>query len=142
MNITAAGDLKEATYHSYSEGTGQVCSSTSTVSHTLKVNRTFYGLPVGCYNVTDGDIVCAYNKQDASTKLVIELSVDGETYFYPIQVFMPQPNTHYVIDKITLKSPGSEYSNFYMIQYKADFSVHVEDWHSVAIPNIDCGEDE
>ena len=29
-----------------------------------------------------------------------------------------------------------------MIQYKADFSVHVEDWHSVAISNIDGGEDE
>lgn len=142
LNITATGDLIEATYHSYSEGTGQVCSSTSTVSHTLNVNRTFYGLPIGNYNVADGNIVCAYNKQDGSTKLVIELSVDGQTCFYPIQVFMPQPNTHYVIDKITLKSPGSEYSNFYMIQYKADFSVHVEDWHSVAISNIDCGEDE
>ena len=142
LNITATGDLKEATYHEYSEGSGQVCSSTSTVSHTLNVNRTFYGLPVGCYNVGVSDIICAYNKQDGSTKLVIELSVDGETLFYPIQVFAPQPNTHYVIDKITLKSPGSEYSNFYMIQYKADFSVHVEDWHSVAIPNIDCGEDE
>ena len=142
LNITATGDLKEATYHEYSGENGRVCSSTSTVSHTLNVNRTFYGLPVGNYNVADGDIVCAYNKQDGSTKLVIELSVDGQTYFYPIQVFAPQPNTHYVIDKITLKSPGSEYSNFYMIKYKADFSVHVEDWHSVAISNIDCGEDE
>lgn len=142
LNITATGDLKEATYHEYSGETGRVCSSTSTVSHTLNVNRTFYGLPIGCYNVGAGDIICAYNNQDATTKLVIELSVDGQTYFYPIQVFMPQPNTHYVIDKITLKSHGSEYSNFYMIKYKADFSVHVEDWHSVAIPNIDCGEDE
>ena len=142
LNITATGDLKEATYHSYSEETGRVCSSTSAVSHTLNVNRTFYGLPVGIRSVASGNIVCAYNNQDASPKLVVELSVDGETLFYPIQVFAPQPNTHYVVDKITLKSPGSEYSNFYLIKYKADYSVHVEDWHSVAISNIDCGEDE
>lgn len=142
LNITATGDLKEATYQEYPGEAGRVCSSTSTVSHTLNVNKTFYGLSISNIYVPDGDIMCSYYKQDGSTKLVIELSVDGETYFYPIQVYRPQPNTHYVIDKITLKSPGSEYSNFYLIQYKANFSVQTADWHSITIPNIDCGENE
>ena len=143
LPITATGSMLEATYQEYSGNIGRVCSSTDEgQSHVLHVNRMFYALPMVTRDVNITDIVCERSKQDGTAKLVVIVEVDGETIFYPIQIAYPQPNTHYVIDNITLKSVGSRYANFYEKKYKVDYSIHVEPWNSVSIANIDCGEDE
>ena len=143
LSITATGSMQEATYQEYSGYTGRVCSATNPEqSHVLHVNRMFYALPLVSNKGGFKDIVCDYADQDGSPKLVIIVEVGGKKLFYPIQIAYPQPNTHYVIDNITLKSAGSEYANFYVKKYSVDYSIRVEPWNSVSIANIDCGEDE
>lgn len=51
--------------------------------------------------------------QDNTPKLVIEVLVDGQTLFYPIQIAAPQPNTLYRIENIILKGVPSPYCNCY-----------------------------
>ena len=143
LPITATGSMREATYQEYSGTSGQVCSSTNEEqSHVLHVNRMFYALPFATSGADIKDIVCDYSNQDGTPKLVVIVEVDGEKLFYPIQICYPQPNTHYVIDNITLKSAGSKYANYYPKKRNVDYSMHVEPWNSVSIANIDCGEDE
>ena len=143
LPITATGSMLEATYQEYSGYTGRVCSSTNPdQSHVLHVNKMFYAVPWKPRDSGIRDIVCEESNQDGTEKLVIIVEVGGKKLFYPIQICYPQPNTHYVIDNITLKSSGSEYANFYVKKYKVDYSIHVEPWNSVSIANIDCGEDE
>ena len=143
LPITATGSMLEATYQEYSGISGKVCSpSDEGQSHVLHVNKMFYAVPWKPFDSGIRDIVCEESNQDGTEKLVIIVEVGGKTLFYPIQICYPQPNTHYVIDNITLKSAGSEYANFYVKKYKVDYSIHVEPWNSVSIANIDCGEDE
>ena len=80
-----------------------------------------------------------YGNQNAFPKLVVELSVDGVSYFYPIQMYYPQPNTVYSIEQITLKSAGSNYSNFYEKMMEMDMSISVSSWTDVDIANINAG---
>ena len=72
---------------------------------------------------------------------MIELSIDGESWFYPIPVIYPQPNTVYKIDNITIKDYGSEYSNFSPIKYVVDYNISVADWYEVNINNMNVGID-
>ena len=143
LPITATGSMLEATYQEYSGNSGRVCSSSDEgQSHVLHVNRMFYALPFAAYGDDIKDIVCDPSNQDGTAKLVVIVEVDGEKIFYPIQICYPQPNNHYVIDNITLKSAGSKYANYYPKKHNVDYSIHVEPWNSVSIANIDCGEDE
>ena len=141
LNITATGALLTATYHNYNTGSGEgrVCSSTNpSQSHTLAVNKSFYGWH-GCCNNGQYALLNIYGNQNAFPKLVVELSVDGVSYFYPIQMYYPQPNTVYSIEQITLKSAGSNYSNFYEKMMEMDMSISVSSWTDVDIANINAG---
>ena len=138
LNITATGNLLEATVQTYdnANGQGRVCSSTnSNQSHTLTVNKSFYAIPGTSTGGTYG-IVQTYSNQNSYPKLVIELDVNGTTCFYPIQMYYPQPNTVYNISQITLKGSGSPYSNFIEEKNQVDFSLDVEPWTTVDIDNI------
>ena len=84
-------------------------------------------------------MLCDYYSQNTNPKLVIELSVDGTSYFYPMLMSCTQPNTVYKLDKITIKSQGSPYSNFFVKYYSMDASLSVQDWDEVTISNIDTG---
>ena len=72
---------------------------------------------------------------------MIELSIDGMSWFYPIPLIHPQPNTVYRIDNITIKDFGSEYSNFYIQKYMVDYSISVARWNEVGIDNMSVGAD-
>lgn len=141
LDISAEGVWQSHTLQSYDTGAGggRICSSTDpSQPHTLSVNKSFYAMKGSAYNGQYG-IVSSYNSQNAFPKLVIELSVDGKTYFYPIQIYRPQHNTAYRISRITLKSEGSEYSNFFEFKPKAEMSVSVANWNEKGISNIDLG---
>lgn len=141
LNLNAEGVLRMATVQTYNTGAGEgrVCSSTdASQSHTLNVGKSFFAW-AGCNPRGKYPLLTTYINQNSYPKLVIELSVDGQSYFYPIQMYYPQPNTVYTIDRITLRSMGSDYSNFYEIQYGMDVSLSVSEWTDVEIENIDAG---
>ena len=141
LNIDATGVWATNTLHSYdiANGEGQLCSSTnSSLSHVLTVNRSFYGIHGNLRNGYYG-ILSTKGEQNAFTKLVVELSVDGTSYFYPILVYRPQHNTAYRINRITLKSAGSEYANFFEIKVAVKADVSVSEWEDVVFSNVDLG---
>jgi hypothetical protein len=106
----------------------------------MNVDKCFYGfMGRGVFN--EYSIVSEYKSQNIYPKLVIELSIDGKSWFYPIPLIHPQPNTVYKIDNITIKDYGSEYSNFFPIKYVVDYTIKVAEWSEITIENMNVGAD-
>ena len=78
--------------------------------------------------------------QDNTPKLVIEVLVDGQTLFYPIQIAAPQPNTLYRIDNIILKGAPSPYCNCYPPVYDLSTGTSVSILTETIIKDIVVGE--
>ncbi len=139
-NIDAPGDMRDATYHEFSGETGRICSSTNaSQSHVLNVNREFFIYPI-CRNSWSTYMCTSFNGQDDTIKLVIEVEINGKTFFYPYRAMYIQPNSRYLVRNITLKGIGSEYSNFYIKKYGADVApVSIQGWDELEVDNIDMG---
>lgn len=140
LNVDATGDRLTATTHSFSGDEGRICSSTNlSQSHVLNVNKEFYVVPM--YTNGYSTYMCTeFQGQDNTMKLVIEVEIDGQTYFYPIRALYIQPESVYKIHNITIKGIGSPYSNFYLKKYEGSLSaVSVGDWTDLEVDNIDLG---
>ena len=82
----------------------------------------------------------SFNGQDDTTKLVIEVEIDGKTYFYPYRAMNLQPNSIYKVRNISLRGIGSDYSNFYVKKYSGEISpVTITGWDELEVSNIDMG---
>ena len=141
LNITATGAWLTNTVQSYNiaNGEGRICSSTNpSQSHTLTVNKSLYAMK-GCVPYGTYGVLSTSNDQNGFPKLVVELSVNGTSYFYPILIYGPQHNVAYEISRITLKSDGSNYSNFFEIKIGAEVEMTVADWDETEISNINVG---
>lgn len=142
LNIDATGVLKDVTHQGYDNAAGEgliVTSWDMAESHSMEVGKCFYGyMGRGTYEY---DIVSEYKNQSFCPKLVIELSIDGESWFYPIPLIYPQPNTVYKIDDITIKDYGSEYSNFFPLKYAVDYTISVAEWSEITVENMNVGAD-
>ena len=141
LNITAPASIRDMCYYSVPSGSGTLAPSGT---HVYSLGRSLYGVPryVSSYGSTYSGATCLenYEYQYDYMKLVIEVEVDGVNYFYPILLRMMQPNTLYSIQNITLKGPGSEYSNFFERQYYGNVSAPaVLEWTDCTISNIDVG---
>ena len=143
LNIDAEGILRDMTVQTYDTASdeGLIVSSgdNSDTPHTIAVDKYFYGL-LGAgsfYGTTTSD----FDKQTLTPRLIVELLIDGQSSFYPIEISMPQPNTIYEIENITIKSSGSEYSNFYEKKYNVQCSVSIVPWQNIDVPNINVGYD-
>lgn len=143
LNVDATGVLRDVTYHGYDNAAGEgivVPAGDMATSHSLGVGKCFYGfMGRGVFN--EYSIVSEYKNQNIYPKLVIELSIDGKSCFYPIPLIHPQPNTVYKIENITIKDYGSEYSNFFPLKYAVDCSISVTDWTELNIDNMNVGAD-
>ena len=141
LNITATDVWLTNTVQSYdnSLGEGRICSSTNpSQSHTLTVNKSLYGMK-GCVPYGYYGVLSTSSNQNAFPKLVVEISVDGRSYFYPILMYYPMHNVAYQISRITLKREGSDYSNFFEIKIAAEVEISVADWEETEIGNINVG---
>lgn len=141
LNITATDVWLTNTVQTYNtaSGEGRICSSTnSSQSHTLTVNKSLYSMKGSVQYGTYG-ILSTYNDQNSFPKLVVEISVDGRSYFYPILMYCPMHNVAYQISRITLKREGSDYSNFFEIKIAAEVEISVADWEETEIGNINVG---
>lgn len=135
-----AGDMYDALVMDFAEGEGVISTAASPASaHTVAIDRSFYGQCGTVYSVNStmfGNI----SAQDATTKLVIEIEMDGSSYFYPIRMIHPQPNTVYTVNTITLKGAPSEYCNKYEANYYATMgNANVIEWGQGEVDNIDVG---
>ena len=143
LNVDATGVLKEVTHQQYDNVVGEglmVQAGDMDASHSMNVDKCFYGfMGRGVFN--EYSIVSEYKSQNIYPKLVIELSIDGKSWFYPIPLIHPQPNTVYKIDNITIKDYGSEYSNFFPVKYVVDYTIKVAEWSEITIENMNVGAD-
>ena len=143
LNMDAEGILRDMTVQTYDTASdeGLIVSSgdNSDTPHTIAVDKCFYGL-LGAGHFY-GTITSDFDKQTLTPRLIVELLIDGQSSFYPIEISMPQPNTIYEIENITIKSSGSEYSNFYEKKYDVQCSVSIVPWQNIEIPNINVGCD-
>lgn len=140
--IDAEGIFKEALVQQYDTEAGEgliVPSGDGTQGHTFDVNKCFY-----TYFWSGGwpeTLPCDFSKQAESTKLVIELMIDGEVWFYSIQLKDIQPNMVYNIEKVTIRNTGSKYANFIEKKYRCDFTVTIAPWTSLDMDNLYVGID-
>ena len=143
LNVDAKSILKDITHHEYdiTKNEGLIVSDGNMeASNSLVVDKCFYGF-MGKGIVNEYSIVSEYNDQNINPKLVIELVIDGESWFYPIPIIHPQPNTVYKIDQIIIKDYGSKYSNFSQIKYCVDYNITIDPWSEVYVENINLGID-
>ena len=142
LNIDAEGIFKEALVQQYDTEAGGgviVSSGDNTQVHTFNVNKCFYTyFRTGAWPET---LPCDFNKQAESIKLVIELLIDDEVWFYPIQLRDIQPNMVYNIEKVTIRNTGSKYANFIEKKYRCDFTVSIKPWTTMDINNLFVGAD-
>ena len=135
LNISATGVLRDISYYSVPSGSGSLAPGGT---HVYNLGRSLYGVPYGLSSSTS--ILGNYNYQNPDMKLVLEVEVDGVSYFYPLLLSYMQPNALYTIRNITLKGPGSEYSNFYEQQFYGNLNAPtVLEWTDCTIDNIDVG---
>jgi hypothetical protein len=139
INATDAWLTNTVQTYNIASGEGRICSSTNpSQSHTLTVNKSLYAMK-GCVPYGTYGVLSTSSNQNGFPKLVVELSVNGKSYFYPIQMYCPMHNVAYQISRITLKSDGSNYSNFFEIKLAAEVEMTVTDWDETEISNIDVG---
>lgn len=141
LNIDVTGDMLESTCQFVPDGKGILASSSGSVSHTYELNKQLYtyNLYRNSYSYLYGD----WGSQDNTQKLVLEVEINGETNFYIVSLMGLCPNTLYKIHNITLRGPGSPYSNKYVQRYAVKSSVPViDEWGNVEINNIDLGYKE
>ena len=112
LHLDAEYDQHIASVHEFAENEGILCSPTDkTLSNVLAVNKVFYTIPV---DWSYGHVLYAnWASQDDIQKLVIEVDIDGTSYFYIISLAELNAGMIYKVGNINLKSLGSEYSNIY-----------------------------
>ena len=112
LHLDAEYDQHIASVHEFAENEGILCSPTDkTLSNVLAVNKVFYTIPV---DWSYGHVLYAnWASQDDIQKLVIEVDIDGTSYFYIISLAELNAGMIYKVGTINLKSLGSEYSNIY-----------------------------
>lgn len=110
--IDATGYQHTASVHEFGDSEGWLCSSTdASISHSVDVNKVFYTVPVK--RQSSSTLYGEIEYQDDVQKLVIEVEIDGISYFYIISMQELAAGMIYKIGNINLKSIGSEYSNKY-----------------------------
>lgn len=133
----APGDLGTATYHAFGANEAVLCKSGDlSVSHTATINKALISIPVkySSYSPNTG----GYSTQDYTQKLVIEVEIDGTSYFYCIWLMYYNCNHVYNIENITLKGLGTRYSNVFYAKVASNIqSMSITESSSTDFDNID-----
>lgn len=136
-STNAASELTTITFdNSSGEGVIGVMDDKS-LNTIMTVNNIVYGLPANYDKPLpmDGGV----SAQDNTPKLVIEVNIEGETMFYPIQIPAPQPNTLYHIENITLKGAPSPYCNIYPVLHDISLGSIISGISETTVSNIVVG---
>ena len=63
-----------------------------------------------------------------NTRVAIELTVDGESNWYPVDLPAMECNRHYRIDDVTILGPGSQGPDYPVTRSEVTFTVSVAPW--------------
>lgn len=139
LNLDVTGDMRTAMVHEFGSSEGILCKSDDEDwPHTYAVNRVLYTMP--WYRSSYGSLWGAYTEQDVTQKMVFQVEIDGEDCFYIIPMRELEAGCIYKLTNLTLKGPGSEYSNFYERKYEGDLTpISVTGWEDLEISNINMG---
>ena len=140
LTISASGDQKASSVQTFGTSEGILCSpAIPSDDHSLEINRTLYTVPL--YRNSYSDLWCNKRSQDDTQKLVLEVSINGEMYYYIISLRELEAGRIYKVKNITLKGYGSEYPNFYEKKYEAQTKgFEIEGWPAaIEIDNIEVG---
>lgn len=140
LEISAVGDQLESSVHTFGTSEGVLCSpAIPSDDHSLEINGTLYTVPL--YRNSYSDLWCDKRSQDDTQKLVLEVSIDGEMYYYIISLRELEAGRIYNVRNITLKGYGSEYPNFYEKKYETETKgFEIEGWPAaIEIDNIEVG---
>ena len=87
-------------------------------------------------NPTDNGVNSAANPSwsPRNTRVAIELTVDGQPNWYPVDLPAMEGNHHYRIDEMTILGPGSQGPDYPVTRSEATFSVSVVPWGEEQIP--------
>lgn len=97
--------------------------------HTVEGPWTFYACP----NPTDNgiDSRTAPSWSERNTRLVVELSIDGVSCYYPMTLPAMECNTEYLIREAILKGPGSASPDIPVERHDMAFTVSVRPWEQI-----------
>lgn len=140
LEISATGDQKASSVHTFETSEGILCSPAIPSSgHSLEINRTLYTVPL--YRNSYSNLWCDKRSQDDTQKLVLEVSIDEKMYYYIISLRELEAGRIYNVRNITLKGYGSEYPNFYEKKYEVvSKGFEIEGWPMpIEIDNIEVG---
>lgn len=70
---------------------------------------------------------------DAETRIVVEVTLGGTKYYYPIALPALESNKSYEINKLTLTRPGSLSPDQEITVVDAEFEINVVDWTPVLL---------
>lgn len=117
------GYQSEITELSY-DAVGQSLSNNSS----YEKEHGYYAYP----NSTDTDAY-AGTWSARHTRLVIEVTLDGTTYYYPITLPALENNKSYEIEEVTLTRPGSDHPDKPVTYEDCTFILDIQDWTVVTV---------
>lgn len=100
-------------------------TASQTVASTYATEHSFYVYP---------------NKSATKTRLVVEVSLGGNKYYYPITMPDIESNKSYEVSKLVLTRPGSNNPDVPVSFEDATFSINIVDWTIVPVATGDSGD--
>lgn len=103
-----------------------------TGSGQVSLSCPLYSLP----NPTDNGVNSsnAPSWSPRNTRVALELIVDGESNWYPVDLPAMRCNRHYVITNLTILGPGSNSPDIPVSRSDVDFDISVRDWETISTP--------
>lgn len=92
---------------------------------------TYYAYPNNCSHSTSKTF------SQRATLLVVEASLDGETYYYPLKLDSLESNKRYTITNLTIHRPGSKTPYIPVLFSTANASITVAAWGEGASTSVE-----
>ena len=87
----------------------------------------------GSHSVAHNFYAYPNDKAEYTTRIVIETTLGGRTYYYPINLPEMASNKSYEIEEVVITRPGSDDPDVPVSFEDASFSINVVDWTVVAV---------
>ena len=126
--MNTGGYVTDDTYDTYLY---DKVEETITSDASYETTHEFYCYPNFTEDDSQDDDWCA-----RKTRLVVEVSLGGDTYYYPISLDKVIRNKHYHFTSLTITLRGSTDPDYPIETENFSYSVDIEDWDDVEMGNL------